>query len=369
MELWMHDFPAPLEVAKVAAEAEEAGWDGLAVPDSQNLTGDVYVALTLAAMSTERLLLGTATGNSATRVAAVNAGASISVNLASGGRMVLGIGRGDSALAHLGRAPVRLAPFEQHLKNLQAYLSGGEVPFDEVDLPPDLAGPSHELELGEGPAASRLVWDAVSGDDSVTTTAKVPVEVSATGPEVIAIAARHAERVMFAVGADPDRLQWGMEVARQARRDAGLDPDGVQFGAYIQCVCHPDLDAARQIVRGPMSIFARMQMLQGTLAGPSSADNTETLKKLHDVYDMTKPSRGDSAQAAALPDEFIDRFGVVGPPDRVIDKLRDLEALGLDKVVFAGQFTENTYTSSEGLAARRLLEAEVLPVMRAEVAR
>ena len=41
--------------------------------------------------------------------------------------MVLGIGRGDSALAHLGRAPARLAWFERYLANLQAYLRGDAI--------------------------------------------------------------------------------------------------------------------------------------------------------------------------------------------------------------------------------------------------
>jgi 5,10-methylenetetrahydromethanopterin reductase len=55
----------------------------------------------------------------------------------------------------------------------------------------------------------------------------VPVEVSATGHRVIGIGARHAERVMFTLGANIDRLAWGIAEARAARQKAGLDPDGV----------------------------------------------------------------------------------------------------------------------------------------------
>ena len=153
--------------------------------------------------------------NSVTRHAAATATAISSVNRISNGRAVLGIGRGDSALAHLGRAPARLAQFERYLRQLQTYLRGEEVGFDEIDIPPDVAPPMSELELHDAPPASRIGW--IAGG------AKVPVEVAASGPKVIALAALHAERVMFTLGADTARLAWGMAlVRRRARRRASI---------------------------------------------------------------------------------------------------------------------------------------------------
>ena len=55
------------------------------------------------------------------------------------GGAVVGIGRGDSALAHIGRAPVRVAAFERYLKAVQGYLSGRSVTFDELDFDDRLA--------------------------------------------------------------------------------------------------------------------------------------------------------------------------------------------------------------------------------------
>jgi 5,10-methylenetetrahydromethanopterin reductase len=146
-----------------------------------------------------------------TRLAAVTACSIASIQRLSGGRAVLGIGRGDSALAHLGRAPSRLAPFERYLRQLQAYLRGESVPFDHLDIPVSIAPPMEELELADAPAASRIGWIAEGA-------AKVPVEVAASGQRVISIAARHADRVMFALGADEERIAWGIAVARDAER-------------------------------------------------------------------------------------------------------------------------------------------------------
>ncbi len=66
--------------------------------------------------------------------------------------------------------------------------------------------------------SSRIFWIA-------TVQPKVPVDVAATGPRVIAAAARHADRVSLNVGADMERIRWGMDVARAARAEAGLSPE------------------------------------------------------------------------------------------------------------------------------------------------
>ncbi len=88
----------------------------------------------------------------------------------------------------------------------------------------------------------------------------MPVEVVASGPRVTGIAARHADTVVLALGAEPERLAWGIEVARKARIAAGLDSDILQFGAYIQCAAHPGANVAREWVRGGSSTLARFSM-------------------------------------------------------------------------------------------------------------
>ena len=72
-EYWTHATASPRAIIKQAAAIEQAGWDGLCVVDSQNLSGDPYVALAMAATSTERIGLGTGVTNSVTRVAAATA--------------------------------------------------------------------------------------------------------------------------------------------------------------------------------------------------------------------------------------------------------------------------------------------------------
>ena len=67
---------------------------------------------------------------------------------------------------------------------------------------------------------------------------------------VIAIAAIHADRIMFALGADVARLAWGIALAKETRLKAGLDPNGIAFGAYVNAACHDEITTARNLVRG-----------------------------------------------------------------------------------------------------------------------
>ena len=358
MQLWTTQVASARGAQRMAQEVEAAGWDGLLVVDSQNLSGDPYVALALAATVTKRIGLGTGVTNSVTRHAATTAPAITSVNRVSNGRAVLGIGRGDSALAHLGRAPARLRQFERYLEQLQAYLRGDSVLFDEIDIPLDAAPPMSALHLHDAPPASRIAWIA---DGIKAGGAKVPMEVAASGPKVIAMSALHAERVMFTLGADVGRLQWGIDLAKKTRRAAGLDPDAIAFGAYINMGCHTNIEAARGLVRGGLTTFARFSVMHGKANGPVSAKDREQLETLVSNYDMKQHTRADSRQAGTLTDDFVDRFAIVGPPERCVERLTSLAALGLDKVAISGG--TRGASAEDAAVNRELVARHVLPAM------
>ena len=358
MQLWNTGVASARGAMRQARELEEAGWDGMLVVDSQNLSGDPYVSLALAATVTKKIGLGTGVTNSITRHAAVTATSIASVDRVSGGRAVLGIGRGDSALAHLGRAPARLAQFDRYLRHLQTYLKGESVAFDEIDIPKEQAPPASALELHDAPPASRIGWIS----DGMRGGRKVPVEVAASGPKVIAMAALHGDRVRFTVGADVERLQWGIELARKTRKDAGLDPDALKFGAFLNLGCHPDMEAARSLVRGGLTTYARFSVMHGKANGPVTDKDRGLLESLRTNYDMKQHTRGDSRQAGILTDDFIDRFAIVGTPDRCIERLKSLAKLGLDKVALSAG-TRGAPEEHVPLA-RELVVKEVIPGMR-----
>jgi 5,10-methylenetetrahydromethanopterin reductase len=355
MELWTLTHSRPDHALAAARRAEAAGWDGVCVVDSQNLAPDCYVALTLAATGTQRIGLGTGVTNSVTRHPAVTAAAAMAIQQVSGGRMTLGIGRGDSALAHLGRSPARFRGFARYVDVLQRYLRGESVAFHEIPMDDVTAAPVDELELADHPGDSRIRWF----DPALP---KVPVEVAATGPMVIQLAGRLADRAVFTLGAVPERLEWGIDLARRARAEAGLAPAMLAVGAYVNLVCHRDRAVARSLVRGGLTTFARFSVMHGQVAGPVDEATRELLERLRDRYDMRAHTRADSAQAALMDDDFVDRFAIAGPPDYCLDRLAELRKLGIDKVIVSGP----TAGTDRGAAreAMALLDEAVIPAWR-----
>jgi len=344
MEVWTLTHSHPEHLAKAAPRAEEAGWTGLVVVDSQNLSPDSYVGLTVAARETKRLLLGTGVTNGVTRHAAVAASAASAVQIVSAGRMVLGIGRGDSALAHLGRSPSRLGAFEHYLDLLSSYLRGDRVPFDAIAIEDSIAAPVEDLGLADHPSDSRLHW---LGKGHPT----VPIEVAATGPRVIELGARFGDRVMLTLGCDSERLAWGIAQARRLRSD-------LRVGAYVNLICHPDKKSARALVRGGLTTFARFSVMHGSIAGPASASDRKTLEQLRRGYDMKQHTRSDSAQAGLMSDDFIDRFSIAGTPEYCLERLAALASLGIDKVIVTGPTAGGE--PAEARRAIALFEGEVL---------
>ena len=129
-EFWRAGGSSNSTSVEMAETVEAEGWDGQVFMDSQSLGADPYVLMGAWAMATERLKLATGVTNPLSRHVAVTAGAAVTLQQISRGRAVLGIGRGDSALAYLGHGPVSLATFRRALSDLQTLLTGGEIAFE-----------------------------------------------------------------------------------------------------------------------------------------------------------------------------------------------------------------------------------------------
>ena len=348
-ELWTQGVALPKVTVRAAARAEEEGWDGFNVVDSQNLAADPYVALALAAHATSTIKLGTAVTNPVTRHPAVTATSISTVHAESGGRAVLGIGRGDSALAFLGLAPAPVAVFERYIERLQGYLRGEDVPFDTEADGAGRIPPVSALGLASAPTASRIQWVRPE-------LPKVPLDVAATGPKVIAAAARHAERITFAVGADPDRLRWAVGQARDAASGRPLS-----LGAYVNVVVHDDRDTGRKLISGSVASFARFSSMHGKATGPATDEQRQVFEGIHDAYDMHAHFRHGSAQSSVLTDAFIDRYGIAGPAGYCVDRLHELVDLGLDRLALVGGAAG---ADREALVATRdALVRHVLPAL------
>ena len=351
LEIWRAGGSNTGASPDLARSVEAEGWDGQMFMCSQNLSADPWVQMGVWASHTSRLKFSTGVTNPFTRNVAVTAGAAATVQAVSGGRAVLGIGRGDSALAYLGHAPVGLKQFETALKHLQVLLSGGEIPFAEFGSSGD-APSLHELSLGDKPTSVALRW--LPKD-----LPKVPLDVAATGPKVIEMGARIAERVTFSVGADLERMGWALATARAVQGDRA-----VAYGAQLVVVCHPDEATAMEVAMHMVPPLARFQVISGTKVGPTDSAADDNLEAIKSGYDMTKHGVHDAQDrivGGGLSDEFVRNFAIVGSPDHCTERLLALMAMGLERFVVVGP---GFYPASWGEAAG-LFASEVIPALKA----
>jgi 5,10-methylenetetrahydromethanopterin reductase len=126
--------------------------------------------------------------------------------------------------------------------------------------------------------------------------------------------------------------------------------------------CHPDLDAARELISGAVAAFAHFSSMPGsTGAGLGEADRA-VVAEVGRRYNSNEHLSNAAAHTTALNPDFVDRFAVVGPPDVCAQRLHALADLGLERFVITGASfradRENARTSE------RLLTSELLPTLR-----
>ena len=114
--------------------AEQHGFEYGWTYDSHVLWQESIPLLAVAARETSKIKLGHFVTNPGTRDPTVLASAYATLHDLSDGRMVMGIGRGDSAVRYIGEQPVRVAEFERRIAMIREFMNGREVNWNDKDL-------------------------------------------------------------------------------------------------------------------------------------------------------------------------------------------------------------------------------------------
>lgn len=93
------------EISDLAERADELGFAGIWIADSQSIFRDAFSALTMCAMRTQSLRLATGVTNPITRHPAVLAGTFATIDELSGGRAIIGIGLAKAPWRRLSSSP------------------------------------------------------------------------------------------------------------------------------------------------------------------------------------------------------------------------------------------------------------------------
>jgi len=291
---------------ELIALAERHGFEYAWTYDSHVLWQESIPLMAVAARETSRIKLGQFVTNPGTRDPTVLASAYATLHDLSDGRMVMGIGRGDSARRYIGQQPVKVAEFERRLAMIRAFMNGREVEWNGKEL--------------------QLKWVRPE-------LRPIPMWVAGYGPRALGVAGRVGDGVVIQL-ADPEIISWIMDTARKAAEEAGRDPAELKCIVGAPSHISDDIADAREQVRWFPAMVSNHVM---DLIERYGADGSAVPKALTDYvqarnfYDYDEHSRVGARHGEFVTDEICDRFCVLGNSERATAKLRELEAVGVDQ--------------------------------------
>jgi probable F420-dependent oxidoreductase len=290
-----------LELIELAeANGFEYGW----TYDSHVLWHEATPLLTLAADRTTRMKLGHFVTNPGTREPTVLASMYATLHVVSGGRMVMGIGRGDSARRVVGLQPVKVAEFEHSCRMIRDFMNGRKVDWNGKEL--------------------QLEWALEQP--------QIPMHIAGYGPKALAVAGRISDGVIIQL-ADPVIIEWIMATAHAAAEKAGRDPAALECIVGAPSKVSADIAQARDEVRWfPAMVSNHVMDLIERYGWDSDIPSELTdFVKARKFYDYKDHSRVGAAHGEFVTDEICDRFTVIGTAEQCTAKLRELEAVGVDQ--------------------------------------
>jgi len=310
--------------------AEEVGFDYVWAWDSHVLWQEFYTTFTLIAANTSRVRMGPCVTNPATRDVTVSASAMATLQEISGGRMDVGMGRGDSARRVIGKPPVTVAHMEQAVRLMKDLAEGREVDYEGTPL---------QLKWSQGH--------------------RLPVWIAAYGPKELRACGRIADGLIMQL-ADPYILEWSLKYVREGAEEAERRFEDIQVQVAAPAYVTDDVAKAREQVRWfPALVSNHVVDLVNKYATSDLPQALTDYIKAREGYDYTDHGRTGAEHAEFVPDDVVDRFCVLGTADECIAKLKELQAIGMT------QF--NIYTMQEDPGPQGVIEdfgRDIIPAFR-----
>ncbi|ADG98041.1 5,10-methylenetetrahydromethanopterin reductase [Segniliparus rotundus DSM 44985] len=333
--LQLHHPPA--RTVELAKTAESYGFHSVWAFDSHILWEECNVVFAAILERTHKLVVGPLVTNPVTRHPTVTASTFATLNDLYGNRTICGIGRGDSALRTLGRAPCTIAELRDAVRIIKGLGNGEAVEHGESTL--------------------RLPWARES---------RLPVWVAAYGPKMLAVAGEVADGLIVQLG-DPDLALWMMEHVRAAADNAGRDPGSIKFcvaaPAYVTGA-HGDVEHAREQCRwfGAMVGNHVADIVERYGAGGAAVPKAlSDYVASRESYDYNQHGQAGNTHAQYVPDSIVDRFCLLGGPEEHIARLREYQDLGVDQFALYLQHDAPTETL-------RAYGEKILPALREDKA-
>jgi 5,10-methylenetetrahydromethanopterin reductase len=343
----------PDRCARQAQLAESLGFSHIWIPDTQLMAGDVYVCLAVIAASTRRIKLGTGVAIAGTRIAPVTACALGSLNQIAPGRVVCGIGTGNSARRAMGLPPYKLRELRDHVRVVRGLLTGGDVEYRESE-------------------ASRTIRFFHQSANFVNVHDRIPIYVAANQPRAMELAGEIGDgfitsRSNTVEGWDDCWKRVRLSAERHGRKPAELYTTILSTASLMRPGETYDSPRIRAEV-GPWATVALHSLYEGVTSIEQAPPPLRPIFAEYKSY-MDDRMRGNDRYYLTLHDghglyirpgeerfvtsELVRHTTMTASPEELHERVRSLAKAGVKQIAFIPT-PVNTRTSCENLVRRSL---------------
>ncbi|MEQ4725096.1 LLM class flavin-dependent oxidoreductase [Nonomuraea sp. B19D2] len=323
-------------VEDLAVQAEELGLDSFWVYDTPMVHGDPFVALGLCAKVTSRIRLGIGVTSPALRSAPAAASGFASLNALAPGRIICGVGTGNTARRTLGMRPTTAAALESFTAALQDLCAGRTIEYREGDRVSDVR--------------------FLHTEGHVNTANPIEFVVAALGSKAAAVAGRRGTGLISFGLLDPTAWQALHDARRHAAHGTPRDPDS-RTDSYLVTALHildededPHGDAARDatghLVLSLLAFAADTAAEARAFAEQLGPEEREAVRRLLDRRGTTAtaPDRHTKLYPNYLgriaPEDrdlilpsLMNTLALVGTRDDLRARITTLEQAGIDELL------------------------------------
>lgn len=339
---------AHIKAAPLARHAEDRGFTHWWVGEGQMLFSEPYAYMALCATMTRSIKLGIGVTNPLTRIPPVTANAVATINALAPGRVILGFGTGNNAMRAMGMRPARLGELREAIHICRKLLAGEQVDY-----------------TFDGRTRSIAMLDPQGGWYNLAD--RIPIYVAAGGPQALELAGEMADGVIVTAASEPLVRLARLYVQRGAER-AGRKVSDLTFAAIGWFYLTRPGDAHEDIVRygvgsGPIS---------GAITiAEAAAQHVEIIGEelLRDIQRVTGAYRPagdlrtrhlaawrqymkglDPVHAGLITPRLVDAFCVTGSAAACLERMRRLQALGVDQFIMLPSAPDNAVRDVEDFA-------------------
>jgi F420-dependent oxidoreductase-like protein len=322
-------YDDPVSWVGLAEEAERCGFHS--VWTSEAYGSDAVSPLAWIGGRTTTVRLGTAIMQMPARSPATTAATVATLDLLSGGRVLLGLGTSGPQVAEgwhgqaWGKPLTRTREYVSIVRTILRRESPLEHHGEHYDIP--YAG---DGSTGLGKPLKLIVRPP---------RADVPIYLAAIGPKNVALAAELADG-WLPIFFSPERFrETHLPMLEQGFATRGGRPEGWDLAAHVPVVVADDVEAARDFLKPLLALYvggmgARGQNFYTRLAERYGYE--QAAARIQDLY--LEGKKGDAA--AAVPDQLVDEVALVGDRARIADRVAAFREAGVTTLVLQARQPE-----------------------------